>query len=198
MKPMSAAPRRTGSAVLGILGILVVAGLMLTVGVVPAIALSNDAKSGPFALSSDLKIAKLQQKTQIYAKKNGKNVLLASFYMQNRDVITWDQVPASVQNATLGAEDPRFYDHGGVDPMGIVSALVNNVVHGTNRGASTISQQYVKNVCIQEAELLPTQAQGRRRLRRVHRRHPAQAEGGARARSPSRRRTRSRTSCSAT
>jgi membrane peptidoglycan carboxypeptidase len=155
---MSAAPRRTGSAVLGILGILVVAGLMLTVGVVPAIALSSNAKSGPFALSSDLKIAKLQQKTQIYAKKSGKNVLLASFYTQNRDVITWDQVPASVQNATLGAEDPRFYDHGGVDPMGIVSALVNNIVHGSNRGASTISQQYVKNVCIQEAELLSTQA----------------------------------------
>lgn len=143
---------------LGILGILVVAGLMLTVGVAPAIALSSSAKSGPFALPSDLKIAKLQQKTQIYAKKNGKNVLLASFYTQNRDVITWDQVPASVKNATLGAEDPRFFEHGGVDPMGIVSALVNNVLHSTNRGASTISQQYVKNVCIQEAELLSTQA----------------------------------------
>ncbi len=144
---------------LGILGILVVAGLMLTVGVAPAIALSNDAAAGPFALAADLKIAKLQQKTQIYAKQNGKDVLLASFYTQNRAVITWDQVPASVKNATLGAEDPRFYDHGGVDPMGILSALVNNVVHGSNRGASTISQQYVKNVCIQEAELLPTQTQ---------------------------------------
>ena len=63
--------------------------------------------SGPFALSNDLKIAKLQQKTEIYAKKHGKDVLLASFYVQNRDVITWDQVPASVKNATLGAEDPR-------------------------------------------------------------------------------------------
>ena len=42
--------------------------------------------------------------------------------------------------------------------MGIVSALVNNVIHGSNRGASTITQQYVKNVCIQEAELLSTQS----------------------------------------
>ncbi|GAA2750045.1 membrane peptidoglycan carboxypeptidase [Amnibacterium kyonggiense] len=140
------------------LGILVVAGLMLTVGVAPAIALSA-SNSGPFALSEDLKIAKLQQKTRIYAKKGGKDVLLASFYVQNRESIKWDDVPASVKNATLGAEDPRFFDHGGVDPMGIVSALVNNVVHGSNRGASTISQQYVKNVCIQEAELLPTQTQ---------------------------------------
>ncbi|MGT2425388.1 transglycosylase domain-containing protein [Amnibacterium kyonggiense] len=155
---MSARPRRTGSGVLGVLGVLVVAGLMLTVGVAPAIALSA-SNSGPFALSDDLKIAQLQQKTRIYAKKGGKDVLLASFYVQNRESITWDDVPASVKNATLGAEDPRFYDHGGVDPMGIVSALVNNVIHGSNRGASTISQQYVKNVCIQEAELLPTQAQ---------------------------------------
>ena len=93
LKPMSARPRRTGSAFLGILGILVVAGLMLTAGVAPAIALSSGTGSGPFALSSDLKIAKLQQKTEIYAKKHGKDVLLASFYVQNRDVITWDQVP---------------------------------------------------------------------------------------------------------
>jgi membrane peptidoglycan carboxypeptidase len=155
---MSARPRRTGSAFAGVLGILVVAGLMLTAGVAPAIALSNGTGSGPFALSDDLKITNLQQKTQIYARKGGKPVLLASFYAQNRDVITWDDVPDSVKNATLGAEDPRFYDHGGVDPMGIVSALVNNVVHSTNRGASTISQQYVKNVCIQEAEQLSTQA----------------------------------------
>jgi membrane peptidoglycan carboxypeptidase len=158
---MSAPPRRTGSAALGILGIAVVAGLMLTVGVAPAIALTASAKgtTGLFAaLPDDLKFTNLQQKTEIYAKSGGKNVLLASFYNQNRDVIKWPDVPATVKNATLGAEDPRFYDHGGVDPMGIVSALVNNVLHHSSRGASTISQQYVKNVCIQEAELLPTAA----------------------------------------
>lgn len=158
---MSASPRRTGSAVLGILGIAVVAGLMVTVGVAPAIALTANAKgtTGLFAeLPEDLKITKYQQKTEIYAKRGTKNVLLASFYNQNRDVIEWDDVPATVKNATLGAEDPRFYDHGGVDPLGILSAVVNNVVHHSSRGASTISQQYVKNVCIQEAELLSTQA----------------------------------------
>jgi membrane peptidoglycan carboxypeptidase len=159
---MSARPRRTGSAVLGVLGIAVVAGLMLTVGVMPAIGLTSaNAKGGTglFApLPDDLKISNLQQKTEIYAKSGSKNVLLASFYNQNRDVIEWSDVPATVKNATLGAEDPRFYDHGGVDPMGILSAVVNNVLHHSSRGASTISQQYVKNVCIQEAELLPTQA----------------------------------------
>lgn len=159
---MSAAPRRTGSALLGIVGIAVVAGLMLSVGVLPAVALTSmgaTGGSGLFAaLPEDLKITNLQQKTEIYAKDGKKDVLLASFYNQNRELIAWDDVPATVKNATLAAEDVRFYDHGGVDPMGILSALVGNVVHRSNRGASTISQQVVKNVCIQEAELLPTAA----------------------------------------
>jgi membrane peptidoglycan carboxypeptidase len=157
---MSAPPRRTGSALLGILGIAVVAGLMLTVGVMPAIALTGSAKGGSglfAALPDDLKIQKFQQKTEIYAKNGKKDVLLASFFNQNREVIGWQDVPATVKNATLAAEDVRFYEHGGVDPMGIVRALVSNVTHGGSQGASTISQQYVKNVCIQEAELLPTQ-----------------------------------------
>jgi len=161
---MSAHPRRTGSAAAGILGILVVAGLMLTAGVAPAMALTaKDATGGTgwFApIPDDLKLNQLQQKTRIYAKSGGKDKLLASFYNQNREVIGWDDVSATVKNATLAAEDTRFYDHGGVDPAGILRAFVSNVTHrGGGGGASTITQQYVKNVCIQEAELLPTQAQ---------------------------------------
>jgi membrane peptidoglycan carboxypeptidase len=157
---MPPSPRRSGFSVLGTLGIALVAGLMLTLGVAPAIALTANGGTGLFAaLPADLKFTHLQQKTEIYAKDGTKNVLLASFYNQNRDVIKWADVPATVKNATLAAEDPRFYKHGGVDPMGIVSALVNNVIHHSTRGASTISQQYVKNVCIQEAELLPTAPQ---------------------------------------
>ncbi|RIX26516.1 transglycosylase domain-containing protein [Amnibacterium setariae] len=160
---MSARPRRTGSAFAGILGILVVAGVMLTAGVAPAMALTaKDATggSGWFApIPDDLKLTNYQQKTQIYAKSGGKDKLLASFYNQNREVIRWDDVPATVKNATLAAEDTRFYDHGGVDPTGILRAFVSNLTHGGGQGASTITQQYVKNVCIQEAELLPTEAQ---------------------------------------
>ncbi len=162
---MSAAPRRPGpgAALAGILGIAVTAGLMLTVGIVPAVALTGSgAKAGMGLFNSlpdDYKIASLQQKTEIYAKRGGKDVLLASFYNQNREVITWDDVPDSVKHATLAAEDARYYDHGGVDPMGILRAIGSNLVHGGSQGASTITQQYVKNVCVQEAELLPTQAQ---------------------------------------
>ena len=145
------------------LGVAVVAGLMITVGVAPAIALTGvGAKNGIGLfenLPADLKIVDLQQKTEIYANSNGKPVQIASFYNQNRQIIPWSDVSATVKNATLAAEDVRFYTHGGVDPTGILRAVVSDIGGGGQQGASTITQQYVKNVCIQEAELLPTQAQ---------------------------------------
>ncbi|RZK75466.1 MAG: hypothetical protein EOO66_33815, partial [Methylobacterium sp.] len=152
-----------GPAILGILGTAVIAGLMLSVGVAPAVALTGmGTKSGIGLFNSlpdDYKIADdLQQKTEIYAKRGDKDVLLASFYNQNREVVKWDDIPDTVKHATLAAEDARYYQHGGVDPMGILRAIASNVMHGSGQGASTITQQYVKNVCVQEAELLSTQA----------------------------------------
>ncbi|HEY0375077.1 MAG TPA: transglycosylase domain-containing protein [Amnibacterium sp.] len=163
MSARSGRPRGAASALLGMLGVAVVAGLMITVGVAPAIALTGvGAKNGIGLfenLPEDLKIVDLQQKTEIYANSHGKPVQIASFYNQNREVIPWTDVPATVKNATIAAEDVRYYSHGGVDPTGIVRALVSDVGGGGQQGASTITQQYVKNVCIQEAELKPTDAE---------------------------------------
>jgi membrane peptidoglycan carboxypeptidase len=163
MSARSGRPRGAGSALLGMLGVAVVAGLMITVGVAPAIALTGvGAKNGIGLfenLPDDLKIVDLQQKTEIYATSNGKPVQIASFYNQNREVIPWADVSATVKNATLAAEDVRFYTHGGVDPTGILRAVVSDIGGGGQQGASTITQQYVKNVCIQEAELKPTEAE---------------------------------------
>ena len=158
MSARSGRPRGVASALLGMLGVAVVAGLMITVGVAPAIALTGvGAKNGIGLfqnLPAKLAITPLDQKTRLYAKDNGKQVLLASFFNQDRDVLTWSQVPAVVKNATLAAEDVRFYQHGPIDPNGIARALVSNFMHKDIQGASTISQQYVKNVCVQQAEAL--------------------------------------------
>ncbi|MFD1720941.1 transglycosylase domain-containing protein [Amnibacterium endophyticum] len=162
---MSQTPRRPrpAAALAGVLGIAVVAALMITAGVAPAVAMTGSGKSsglGLFdSLPDDYKIAAMQQKTEIYAKRGKKEVLLASFFNQDREVVTWDKIPDTVKNATLAAEDARFYEHGAVDPMGILRAIGANLVRGGSQGASTITQQYVKNVCVQEAELLPTQEQ---------------------------------------
>ncbi|MGN6444977.1 transglycosylase domain-containing protein [Amnibacterium sp.] len=149
------------SAFLGMLAIAVVGGVMVAVAVTPAIALTGTTtKTGITMfedLPSDLKITALDQKTEIYAKDGSKNVLLASFFAQNRQVVTWDQISQVAKNAAVAGEDVRFYDHGAIDPVGIVRAAVGNLAGKSLQGASTITQQYVKNVCVQEAENKSTQ-----------------------------------------
>ncbi len=81
------ASRRIGtafSAFLGMIAVAVIAGVMVAVAVTPAIALTGTAAKDGIGLfedlPSDLKITPLDQKTRIYAKSGGKQVLLASFY----------------------------------------------------------------------------------------------------------------------
>jgi penicillin-binding protein 1A len=60
-----------------------------------------------------------------------------------------DRIPKSLQHATVAIEDERFYEHGGVDPEGIVRAALKNLEAGkTVEGGSTITQQLVRNLCI--------------------------------------------------
>jgi penicillin-binding protein 1C len=56
-----------------------------------------------------------------------------------------DEVPAAVGNATIAAEDRRFYHHAGIDPIAIARAVVHDVVHlRAAEGGSTITQQVAK------------------------------------------------------
>lgn len=63
----------------------------------------------------------------------------------SRRSIPLDQVPPIVQHAVLAAEDRSFYDHGGISPLGIGRAILNNLTGGYTQGGSTITQQYAKN-----------------------------------------------------
>lgn len=73
----------------------------------------------------------------------------------DRISVTYEQIPAVLIEAVLSAEDRTFYDHGGVDPTGIVRALWANVQNqGVSQGGSTITQQYVKNVYLTQERTL--------------------------------------------
>ena len=50
-------------------------------------------------------------------------------------------VPLDAQHAVLAAEDRTFYEHGGVSPLGIGRAVINNLMGGSTQGGSTITQQ---------------------------------------------------------
>ncbi len=65
---------------------------------------------------------------------------------EDRTNVPIEELPAALTQAVLATEDRDFYDHGGVDPVGIARALYQDVRGvGTKQGGSTITQQYVKN-----------------------------------------------------
>lgn len=67
---------------------------------------------------------------------------------ENREIVNLSQIPKHLQNAFISIEDQRFYDHFGIDIRRIMGSLVHNVKVGdpTAQGASTITQQLVKNL----------------------------------------------------
>ena len=72
--------------------------------------------------------------------------LIGEFGEERRAIVRFDEVPAAMKQAILAAEDERFYQHGGVDALGIVRAALSNILGGGKRqGASTITQQVAKN-----------------------------------------------------
>ena len=88
------------------------------------------------------------QESFMYAEDE--ETLLARFQLEKRDPIELDQVNDYVIKSTIDVEDVRFYEHEGVDVPGIVRALVNNLTGGQLEGASTISQQLVRNTMLSE------------------------------------------------
>ncbi|MDT3330177.1 MULTISPECIES: transglycosylase domain-containing protein [Microbacterium] len=153
--------KRTATGVLGglmgLVGLSTVAGLLVTATITPAIAVSGYAASSAIEMfdkmPSYLKIEKLMLPTTIYAKNDdGKDVKLTEFYDQNRIPVTFDQVAPVMYDAILSSEDKNFYTHGGIDLLGTLSALARNASSGSNRGGSSITQQYVKNVLQQSCE----------------------------------------------
>lgn len=66
---------------------------------------------------------------------------------ENRVFVKYDKIPDSVKELFLRSEDRNFYDHKGIDFMGVIRALAANVKnHGISQGASTITQQLSRNL----------------------------------------------------
>ncbi|HUJ15313.1 MAG TPA: transglycosylase domain-containing protein, partial [Thermoanaerobaculia bacterium] len=71
---------------------------------------------------------------------------ILSDQLENRQPVTLNQVPQILQDAVIVTEDVRFWHHPGVDPIGIARAVFRNLRGGgIEEGASTLTQQLVKN-----------------------------------------------------
>src|SRR5574344_86115 len=81
--------------------------------------------------------------SEIYSSE-GK--LRGKYYSENRSPVEYDEISPILINTLVCTEDERFYKHFGIDFKGLFSAAKDYVVHGDARGASTITQQLVKNL----------------------------------------------------
>jgi penicillin-binding protein 1A len=95
---------------------------------------------------ADLKVYQPPQVTRVLARDGS---LLAEIFTQRRTVVPLSALPAHVKLAVLAAEDAGFYEHEGLNYLGIARAMLVNLRAGaTRQGGSTITQQVVKNVLL--------------------------------------------------
>ena len=143
--------RASGLVVLSKLGRLI--ALLVVVGVLAAgfllpyiggLGLAAKAGSDKFlGTQCNLTEEPVQQRTTIYAN-DGKTVI-ATLFDQNRQVVPLSRIPKAVTNALISTEDRRFYSHHGVDMRGLVRGALKTT-NGDTQGASTLTEQYVKQV----------------------------------------------------
>ncbi|MCT1367936.1 MULTISPECIES: transglycosylase domain-containing protein [Kocuria] len=145
--------RRNPSDFIQFIALSIVAGFVTAGLLIPPAATAGLTASASInwfkGLPSDLSDGPLSGPST-FLTSDGKT--LATFYSENREEVSLDQISPNMVNAQLAIEDDSFYEHGGVDAFGIGRAVLNNLVHpGTRQGASTITQQYVNNLLIDQA-----------------------------------------------
>lgn len=134
----------------------VLAGILITAAVTPAVAVTSQAAKAGISVFTDLpdylEIGTESQQNVIYAIRAGKNVPIATIYNQNRESVGWNRVSKYLKDAAVDGEDRRFYSHGGVDVESVVRATIGNLTSGSiQSGSSTLDMQLVKNILVQQA-----------------------------------------------
>ena len=146
-KAGGSALRRVAIAIPVVLLLLVI--LTAGTGLVFAVGTYNHYAAGLPDPKHALTDLGFEQQTIIY-DRTGK-VELARLGALKREVVTFDQIPGEMIDATTSIEDKDFWQNAGFDPVGIISAGLDTI-SGRPRGASTITQQLVR------ARLLPPEA----------------------------------------
>ena len=143
-------PRRQLRRTLTALAALIALAAVLLAGLsLPIVGIAGlTARVGMSAMTeipSEFKPTQPSQQSVLYSQ-DGKEI--ARFYAENRIVVKLKDMSPWVQKGTIAIEDHRFYEHRGVDLEGMARAIVNNFAGRDTQGASTLTQQLVKNTLI--------------------------------------------------
>src|SRR5712692_9794144 len=124
----------------GLFALILATGGLLLLGGGAALAFFTADLPSP----QDLAKEPLAQSTKVYDRTGAQ--LLYQFSEENREVVSYEEIPQVLIDATVAAEDKSFWTNPGVDVLGIVRAVVSDVSgRGSGQGgASTITQQLVK------------------------------------------------------
>ena len=129
------------------LGVCVLAGVMVAGVLFPTVGglglLSNEASATVDSVSSEIGTGIVPQTTVMLDKNGG--VIATLWGEQRRTEVTSDKISPAMKSAIVSIEDKRFYEHTGVDYRGTARAFVSNAAGKNTQGASTLTQQYVKN-----------------------------------------------------
>ncbi len=124
---------------------------LLFLPVVSAVGLFAKASADHYlSLPAELVTPPLPQSSRIVAADGGLIATLRG--TENRTVVDGKAIPQIMRQAIVAIEDSRFYSHAGIDIKGVLRAALRNSEAGdVQQGASTLTQQYVKNVLLQNA-----------------------------------------------
>ena len=130
------------------------AGLLVAGLVLPAVGAATWASKSAETELATLPVAfETPEQSQRSRVLDANGDLLAYFYEENRVYVGLDEIAPVMRQAIVSIEDHRFYEHGPIDLMGTLRAFVRNqAADGVTQGGSSITQQYVKMVQIEEAK----------------------------------------------
>ncbi|WIV53457.1 transglycosylase domain-containing protein [Amycolatopsis nalaikhensis] len=147
MANLGSVNRRGG--VVPFVGLCVLAGILVAGTMAPAAIgaglLSNQVSDSVDAISAQLAAADPPLTTTV-TDRDGTPI--ATLYAQYRLPVAAAGIATTMKAAIIAVEDRRFYTEGGVDLQGTLRAAVNDTTGGALQGASTITQQYVKNYLV--------------------------------------------------
>ena len=137
------------SALLAFIVMSTVGGVLAAGFAVPFVGAASVVSKASLEFFEDLPDDfKVLEPSQVSVLRSSDGTEIAQFYAENRIVVPLADISQNVQNAVIAVEDQRFYQHKGVDPTGIVRAVASNA-NGGSQGASTLTQQYVRNVLVE-------------------------------------------------
>ncbi|WP_424183904.1 transglycosylase domain-containing protein [Actinokineospora sp. G85] len=140
---------RVGDSLLKMLGLCLLAGVLVAGMLFPLVGAvgvaSSKASDTVDSVSADLVATPPPLITTITDSAGNP---IASLYDQYRIPVSADQISPTMKAALVSIEDRRFYEHHGVDWKGTIRAAISNQSGGDTQGASTLTQQYVKNYLI--------------------------------------------------